>query len=484
MKSIASVFGLICALVALAPAPVRADTLADTPDTKVVAMKTTGTSTYNVQQFPTVEAIPGNSPIRQGTRTLPSGDVSRALTSDGDQWFGIVRSGSKNCFFQYSSYQNMMDGKSVQKICNTLVADGYRGVAYDGHVFYSLFWDGSRHWWQTYKTWRDLAVNKFTSQHTNQRHGDIYKSIAFDATSRAFWSLAQDGTSVWLLKYANYVDMATVTSLPNDPSFISNDKFAGLAFGPVDPVLDVYLVAGQSNAVGWDTDGAWLPAHNADAQIKFFYRIGNGENQSATTSGTVTTLKPQQAGFRSSPPTNFGIEMGIGRTLWDKGRNNMAIVKVAFGGTNLYWQWSPTNNTSLYKLMLENLSIASSQWRAQGWRTRVVGMFWMQGEYDALDANMAANYKQSLTAFMSAVRASAQDDCLPVVIGRIRTEGWPFAADVRTAQKNYATQTDCTDWVNTDDLGLVPNDTAHFTNDGQYTLGKRMAQSYRDLAGW
>jgi hypothetical protein len=452
------------------------------PATKVVVVKSAGGTDYHVDPFDTVGAISGASAGR-ALKQL-NGETLRALGSDGDLWYSINRSGSVNCFLRYSSYQGLLGGQALQKTCTASAGDGYRGLTSDGRQFYTLYWDGTQHWWQTYGSWQELVANTPSSRVTTRRHADIYKGIAYDPATRSFLSLAQSGTTVFLLKYASYNDMLSVASASGSFNYTSNEPHVALGIGPTAPTLDVLLVAGQSNAVGWKTNGAWLPASAYDSQVRFFYRIGEGMDMLPSTPGGVTTLGLQPAAFRGNvPPTTFGIEMGAGRTLAAAGRQRLAMVKVAYGGTHLYSQWSPTNATGLFQILQANLSIASAQWAQQGWRTRVVGLLWMQGEYDANDATRAAAYPNSLKALVTSVRGVAGDSCLPMVIGRI-TPVWTYAATVRSAQEQFVAGDRCARLVNTDDLPAMSNDPAHFSDPSQYTLGQRMGEAFRQIGGW
>lgn len=476
---------VLASLCLLCPAFTLAQTDGASADLRPVVLKMQA-SGLSFEQYATVESVPANAPASKqaGTR---GGATVRAIASDGDQWFSVESDNGRNCFVRYSSYLNLAEGLGLRRVCNTAVGyDGYRGLTHDGHFFYTLYWDGSKHWWQSYASWGDVVHNRPFAQQTSARHGDIYKGIAFDPVKRLFLSLAQQGAQVWLLKYATYTDMVSVKPMPGEAfNFQSAESYAGIAVGPVNPTLDIYLVAGQSNAVGWNTDGAWLPAHPADAQIRFFYRIGWGMDQYSSTSGDVTTLRPQAALFRSGiAPTNFGIEMGAGRGLYDAGRRRMAMVKVAFGGTNLHSQWSTLNSNGLFAVLQDQLAHASTRWNTLGYRTRIVGMFWMQGEDDAkADYARASAYGTHLKSFVAAVRSMAADACLPVVLGRIYPNWQPHGSLVRSAQEQFAAGDECARWVDTDDLRLIYDD-YHFDNPSEYLLGQRMATRYQEIAGW
>jgi len=458
--------------------------MAGVANLKYVAIKSSGSSAYDFDQFNSLSNVTSGTPLVHESKTWSR--QIRSVTSDGDRWYAVLRTGTTNCFTVSASYDNMLREQPESLRCNSLLADGYRGIAYDGNLFHALYWDGEKHWWCSYRSWDDLITNTpYARQTSNVIAQDIYKAIGYDPSQRVYFSLAQSGGTLFLFKYATFSDMMAGRSTSDSATVQTSQQYAGMVVGPVNPTLDIYVVAGQSNAVGWDTDGAWLPADAADNDISFFYRIGNGLDASPSTSGSVTKLKPQVSAFRSStPPTNFGIEMGIGRSLYGAGRRNMAIVKVAFGGTDLYTNWHPLNANGLLKILQNNLSFASVQWNQAGYRTRLAGFFWMQGEADGADPTKANLYLSNLRTLTASIRTWSGNKNLPVVIGRIRTEGWPYAATIRSAQAQLAAEDGYIRMVNTDDLDLQPNDIYHFTSQGEYTLGQRMADAYRNIGGW
>ncbi len=451
---------------------------------KYVFLKSAGATSHSLSQFDGFADIATGPATAQDTLDWGEAQV-RALASDGDRWFAVTRAGAANCFASFVSHADLVAYRPLQKVCNTRVGDGYRGVASDGKLFYTLYWDGTQHFWQSYRSWSDLVDNLPFGRQITARHGDIYKGIGYDPVARHFFSLAQSGSQLYWYKYPSFSDMVAARQSADSVIMPSNgETFQAVAAGPVEPTLNVYIMAGQSNAVGWDTDGTWLPNSPADATIRFFYRIGDNIDQRPSTSGSVTTLRAQKASFRNEqPPTNFGIEMGAGRTLYGNGRRNIAIVKVAYGGTDLANQWNPLNPASLTNILQDNLSDATTQWASQGYRSRLAGVFWMQGEWDARDQGMAAAYQANLTHFIAILRSWSADPCLPFVFGRI-TVNWPFALTVRSAQEHVAAEVACTHLVDIDDLPLQPGDIDHLTSSGEYDLGLRMGQAYRSITGW
>jgi len=470
------IFGSIFPLACFAQATGNADI-------KYVMIKSMGSGSYSFSQFDSFAGAASGAPNVQELKTWPTYTL-QSVTSDGERWYAILKRGTQNCFVIYSSYEHMMNLKGGLLRCNENVPNNsFRGLAYDGKLFYTISWDGTQHWWQTYQTWEDLvddlAYNKLASKRTGS---DIYKSIGFDPIQKVFFSTALNSAGkLFLNKYATFNDMVAVRPNADVARVYTSDQHVGMAIGPVNPTLDLYVVAGQSNAIGWGTDGAQLAPDAGDADIKFFYRIGDRFDTLVSTSESVTTLQPQTAAFRMSPPTVFGIEMGMARTLRAAGRTNMAIVKVAYGGTDLYSQWNPNTANSLLRILQDNISTASIQWNQAGYRVRIAGFFWMQGEWDAKDPTKAAAYLTNLRQLVATARAVSGNEYLPFVVGRI-TPNWPYATTVRAAQDQLATEDAYVRVVNSDDL--PKSDSAHYNSAGEYTLGSRMGSAYRSIVGW
>jgi hypothetical protein len=479
--------GLLCALLLAGAA--RAQAPAGLPNLRYVAIKSHGADTYVFEPFASLASIAaGVRPLSKDPATWPNFQP-RALASDGEQWFAILRNGPSTCFGRYASYDNLRALRATQTRCIDAVADGYRGLAYDGRLFHTVFWDGGRHWWQSYRSWDDVVERKAFHKQNDRRTPDVYRAIGYDPTQSSFFTVQQNGRVLSLDRYATFNDMVAARPGIDHRSVQTAEQYAGLVLAPVDPTLEVYLVAGQSNAVGWDSDGAWLSPDPADAQIPFFYRIGNGlvngvPSGSSTSAGTSITLRPQVAAFRAGtgPLTNFGIEMGIGRALFAAGRRNIAIVKVAFGGTTLANDWNPQNTNGLVPVLQDSLSLATQQWNQAGSRTRLAGVFWMQGETDARDPTQAAAYRDNLRGFISVLRAWSGNPQLPMVMGKV-TGGRPYSDTVRAAQERVRAEDTCTALVPADDLPLQPGDTVHFSSEGSYLLGLRMGEAFRPLGG-
>ncbi len=432
-------------------------------------------------------------PSRSAHAIIPGEVPIRASTSDGSDWYAINSSGgSGSCFVRAASHWDLRDGRGGSRICNSAV-DGntYRGLAYDGQLFYTLRWSADRHYWQSYLNWDDVINNRPYATQTSKTVGDIYRGITFDPFKRVFVSLAQTGSSVYILRYATFNDMVTITPLPNPIKFETGDQYAGIAMGPANNTLGIILVAGQSNALGELADGAKLPRHWADPNVPFYYQnysYFDPVSQNSVrpgTSGSVQTLSTQY--MQGAAWLHFGPEILMARTLAESDSiRRFAMVKVSVGGTNLYEQWNPQNahkSNLMFKMLQDSYSKASTMWNAQSWRTRLIGIAWIQGEADSGNSVTSSAYLSNLTEFMKQIRTMAGNTCLPVVIASVANRpaniGWDVAT-VRSAQQKFVANDKCAALVETSDLP-VSSDNVHYTTDGQIELGRRMGRAYLSI---
>ncbi len=262
----------------------------------------------------------------------------------------------------------------------------------------------------------------------------------------------------------------TGSSEGRDTADTANDSGADTApdTAPEPAVIEVYLLAGQSNMDGYGyTTGlppAWRPA---DPRVPFYWS-GWGE-------------------FRDLQPASYGggwvmgPEVSFGRTLADAGRA-VALVKHAVGGTDLAFYWnpgSPHGNGSPgegYRVFEAAVGTAAATLDAAGAPWRWAGFVWMQGESDALDLSLAYAYEANLTGLIAAVRDLTGEPELPAAIGLISTQSnWTYAEIVRDAQTSVAEADPTVVYVETDDLPRNTLDTSHYDGPSERVLGVRFA---------
>ena len=185
---------------------------------------------------------------------------------------------------------------------------------------------------------------------------------------------------------------------------------------------DLVLVAGQSNAVGFDAYASELPADPADKDVLFWWRCGDPppDEHDSTCQACWTPLQPQprgnpldrnsgengertfglqrQYGNFAKPEGGFGPEMGLARELRAKEGQPLAIVKVAFSGTGMHTDWNPADRDdggACYRALVAETKAALAAAEAQGIVLHPRALVWVQGESDA-NAQDAPRYEQAM----------------------------------------------------------------------------------------
>jgi len=241
-----------------------------------------------------------------------------------------------------------------------------------------------------------------------------------------------------------------------------------------DDILDVYILAGQSNMDGVSWYPGLTPSQQlADPRVPLYWS-GWGEFRDLQAASVFGSLY-------------FGPEVTFGRTLADAG-GHVALVKHAVGGTDLASYWYPGDEpaddsagpgfATLAATMVEaadELDAADDPWR---W----AGFVWMQGESDSLDADMSTAYEDNLVGLLDAVRTLTGEPELPAAIGLIAAQSvWTHHETVRAAQQAVADADPHVVTVETDDLPRNAFDVYHYDGVSMRVLGTRFAEAI--LAG-
>ena len=235
--------------------------------------------------------------------------------------------------------------------------------------------------------------------------------------------------------------------------------------------IQVVLVAGQSNAAG-RAGAAALPPDGADAGVEYFYHVAESNGTVFDSSGAFVPLTPVDG--------RFGPEFGLARALKNEhGLGDLAIIKHARGGTNLFDDWAPGG--SMYAPFISTVTTALNSITARGDMFNVIGLAWHQGERDSVEGRSEEQYRADLHAFLARVRQdlhaafpAAGMENLRIAIGEVSSK-----PEIGAAQAAVGDLDGGAGFVPTSDLNLF--DGLHFDAAAQLEMGDRMAATLIDL---
>ena len=262
---------------------------------------------------------------------------------------------------------------------------------------------------------------------------------------------------------------------------------------PAAETRDLILVAGQSNAVGFNAKPADLPADPTDKDILFWWRAGDPppDPHDSTSGGKWTYLQPQPLGDPKLPRQGrqygnfaqadggFGPEIGLARALHAKEGKPLAILKAAFSGTGMAQDWNPADpgdGGSCYRALVAETKSAIAAASAQGITLRLRALAWVQGESDA-NATAAPLYEKALGDMITALRKdldAPQLTALLAVNTRFGGGKNKFMPKIVEAQKLLANKLPRCAYVDTATATIANN--AHFDTAGTLDVGRRFAE--------
>ena len=291
--------------------------------------------------------------------------------------------------------------------------------------------------------------------------------------------------------------------------------------------IDVYIVAGQSNADGRGdvSDLSEAQLANLENDTIISYVNPGSERERAVPTSTPPDLDVGTNGFtplvpggfsvdgtsaRQLTPT-FGPELSFGALIAEAtGSNNqIAIIKVSRGGASLRndWRVNPTVDPGpdtpegfLYRALLEEVPARLAELEADGSTAIVRGVVWHQGESDSV--NGVDEYVERYIEFVESVRDEFGEDILFAVGELSRNRVDPDGSDRSILFNTNLAQlaADSADPNNLDvpsgiflvsSLGLetprsldptnFDTDGTHFTAIGQIELGERYVAAFKTV---
>lgn len=272
-------------------------------------------------------------------------------------------------------------------------------------------------------------------------------------------------------------------------------------------IINVYLIGGQSNAVGYGMDTNNSVAKSDKRFTEGFENVlYYGAQERWNGEALDQDFKPLKLGYGVSQDRS-GAEIGIASAIADNDEMN-AIVKCAWGATHLYPEtsyeislsqgtWtSPSyikNNkidTSKYEMVGRMYSWFESTVRdalklliEDGYTPIIKGMWWMQGEAEMFSYEMSSKYEELLTTLISDIRNSISNITggdyseMPFVFGlpkwNTRNSAAPaYQNAVRNSMVRVSENDDIINVSSVDCMPLNQHDDWHFDAAGQKYLGE------------
>ena len=171
----------------------------------------------------------------------------------------------------------------------------------------------------------------------------------------------------------------------------------------------VILLAGQSNAAGCSKDEYLKkkadPEKYAEYEKGYEHIYINYFTSGTNQSDGFVKAKVRQGEFGEY----FGPELGLAEKLHElHPEKNFFIIKYAWGGTNLCEQWrSPSSGQAgpLYNSFFAFAKNSIEYLKVRGYKVKIEGMCWMQGEADSMQEESTLNYGRHLSNFIQDIRS-------------------------------------------------------------------------------
>ncbi len=251
-----------------------------------------------------------------------------------------------------------------------------------------------------------------------------------------------------------------------------------------DRTLELFLMAGQSNMAGADSevDGQVFVQTESDRKTRF----------------TATSIPFDESRFVPwgdihghfiKDKLTHGPEVGFSRTLFAEGWKHLAIIKVSgnFRRDAADWPWGEGN--TFFKMWTQFVDDRVAELKKEGYSVHVAGFVWHQGIDDAIHQMLAVNYQQNLSQLIESLRRRYASPDTPFVLARSvfspiaqpmpdPDQSSPMAL-VRKAQVAVADTVPHVGWIDTDDLPKVNRH--HFSAASQIIIGQRFAKEYLKL---
>lgn len=267
--------------------------------------------------------------------------------------------------------------------------------------------------------------------------------------------------------------------------------------------IDVYLIAGQSNAAGYSTNNRSLLV---DLDERFVHGFEDVLYYGKVNNERLYDLVNVKSGLGSGE--RIGPELGMAQVLSEhyEGKKT-ALIRYAVGGAYLadepnhgvstnFGTWSSpsmiaakggkkfTKSGLIYDTFLQTVADGIKALKDRGYQPTIKGIAWMQGCQDAWSATHAPQYAENLTLFIKDIREDLGKimgtdlSRLPFAIGKIHPHYTAtHVAKIREQQEIVLGSVEYTSRVETQGLTLPGTDNAHFNTLDMVKLGQDFAKA-------
>ena len=243
-----------------------------------------------------------------------------------------------------------------------------------------------------------------------------------------------------------------------------------------DPIVDVVILAGQSNMVG-GASVSDLPDHLIE-----YVEVNDQVVMRSWLNGTTvengwTHLAPRNG-------TSFGPEMMLGHELSTAFPDrSVAFIKIAANGTNMDCDWNPVNcGQNMFWHLMTKVETWTTELEEIGFDVRIAALAWVQGEADSRAEWCGNAYGAHLSFFIDRVRYELQEPALPMLIAKVqpRDEDYSFFNLVHEGMEEVAREDER---VSTVSCAAMPlrDDLIHFNPEGMLQLGAALADGLRTM---
>ena len=248
--------------------------------------------------------------------------------------------------------------------------------------------------------------------------------------------------------------------------------------------LKVFLISGQSNAVGVGLNSE-LPVELQGIQtnVKSYTSL----QCDASIADKWLPVAPGMGNVLSQ----HGCELSLAKKLAELYPNDsIAIIKCASGGTILETQWKspsmggptdPDLSKHLFQYFVNTVNKALSS-LGSNYTYEIAGMVWMQGESDGMTLDWTSKYEKNLSWFITDLRNTLHAPSMAFIIGKISILSyWPYASEIRQIEDKVATTLPD---IGTIDANIYPRssqDIAHYTSSGLVSMGNDFAIALKSV---